>query len=105
VQYTVQSEYAIKNRENIKNVMAEIKRLNNADIKYIAFNLEDNKSFVHFAMFNSDEANHIFSNLESFKKFREELKNSIPEIPPVAEKIFIIDSSFPVFENEEQKTK
>jgi len=105
VRYTVQSEYAIKNRENIINVMAEIKRLNNADIKYITFVLEDKKSFVHFAMFNSDEAKHIFSHLESFKKFREELKNSNPEIPPRAENIFLVDSSFPVFEKEEQKTK
>jgi len=60
---------------------------------------------VHFAMFNSDEANHIFSNLESFKTFQKELKHSNPEIPPMAENIFLIDSSFPLFEKEEQKTK
>ena len=105
VQYTVQSEYASKNRENLKNVIAEIKRLNNPDIKYITFILDDNKSFVHFGLFNSDEASHIFRDLESFTKFRKELDNSDPEIPPKVENIFLVDSSFSVFENDEQQTK
>ncbi len=105
VRYTVQSEYAMKNSENIKNVIAEIKRLNNPNIKYITFILDDNKSFVHFGMFNSDKASHIFRDLESFKKFREELTSSNPEIPPIVENISLVDSSFPVFENDEQQTK
>jgi len=97
VKYTVQSVYAKRNAENINDVVNEIKRLNTADIKYCTFLLDDKKSFVHFVMLKNEEANHILTNLESFKKFRSELKDSNPEISPMVENISLVCSSFTIF--------
>lgn len=97
VQYTVQSVYAKKNAENVTNLINEIKQLNTADIKYTTFLLNDNKSFVHFVMLKDDEANHTLTNLASFKKFREELKESNPEKPPMVENISMVASSYDIF--------
>jgi len=97
VQYTVQSVYASKNAENVNNVVNEIKQLNTADIKYTTFLLDDKKSFVHFVMLKDDAANHTLTNLESFKRFRQELTESNPEKPPMVENITLVDSSYNIF--------
>ena len=97
VQYTVKSEFAEQNVENISTVMRDLRQLNNADIKYTSFVLNDRKSFVHFVMINTEEAGKILSNLDSFKKFQIELKASNPEILPKVENIFLVNSSYDIF--------
>lgn len=59
VEYTVQCEFAKQNAENITKVMSDLKQLNNADLKYSSFILDDKKSFVHFVMTNTEEAGKI----------------------------------------------
>ena len=97
VQYTVKPEFAKQNGENINKAMSDLRGIDNADIRYSSFILDDNKSFVHFAMFKSEDGESVLNNLASFKKFQQELKNSIPEISPKVEKITIIGSSYNVF--------
>jgi len=104
VQYTVKTEYSHHNAENIKTVMADLRRINNADIKYCSFMLEDQKTFVHFLITQTEEANKILTGLESFKKFLSELKASEPEIAPRVENLNLIGSSFDFFESEETKS-
>ncbi|MEP6675029.1 MAG: hypothetical protein ABJA78_07735 [Ferruginibacter sp.] len=97
VQYSVQAGYAENNSENIKRVMEDLRQLNSADIKYSSFLLDDKKTFVHFAMFKSTEAEARFSKLDSFKKFQISLAASNPEVLPKVENLSLIGSSYELF--------
>lgn len=98
VQYTVQDGYVAANQENIRRVMADLAALNNPNIKYSAFLLEDGKTFMHLAMYPDEETSQIVPNLPAFKVFREGLKASQPEIPPKAEKLELVASAYQLFE-------
>ena len=97
VQYTVKSEFVKQNVENINKVMSDLRQLNNADLKYSSFILDDKKSLVHFVMTNTEEAAKILNSLDSFKKFQTELKASNPEISPLVEHISLVNSSYDIF--------
>lgn len=92
VQYTAKQEYAAKNKENILKVMNDLRVINNPGIKYSSFVLEDGKTFMHFAIFENEEANKVLNNMESFKQFQAELKASGPEVPPKAENLSLVAS-------------
>ena len=97
VQYTVKSGYAKRNSENIARVMADVKKQHSNEIKYSTFLMDDNKSFVHFAILKNEEANRLLNNLESFKTFQSELKASMPETPPKLENLSLVASSYEFF--------
>lgn len=97
VQYTVRSEYAKKNSENIVRVMADLRKANNPDLKYSSFLQDDKKSFVHFVISNDEEAEKLLSELGSFKTFQAELKASDPEVPPKVENLSLVGSSYELF--------
>jgi hypothetical protein len=97
VQYTVKDEYVETNKANIQRVMADLKEINNPDIQYSAFLLEDGKSFVHFVMRVNDEAQKTLSELSSFQEFQRQLKESGPEAPPNAENLNLVGSSWDIF--------
>lgn len=97
VEYTVKSEFAKKNAENISKVMNDLKQINNPDLKYSSFLLDDKKSFVHFVMTNTEEAEKILTTLDSFKRFQVDLKASDPEVPPMVKHITLIESSYEIF--------
>ncbi|MAG02155.1 hypothetical protein CMI42_02360 [Candidatus Pacearchaeota archaeon] len=94
VEYTVREDYIETNKENIKAVIEELKSLGDKGVKYFVSN-QGNK-FIHFAIFQNKEATNIVPNLESFKKFREQLKTGA-KTPPVSEDLELVDSSFPFF--------
>jgi len=96
VTYTVQEGYADRNKENIKNVMAELRALNRADIRYSTFVENDGKTFTHFAVWKDAESFKL-DTLESFQKFQTELKASSPEKPPVAAPLTLVGSSYDIF--------
>ena len=100
VEYTVKDDYVQKNRENIEKVMSDLKAMNNPNIKYSSFTLDDGKTFVHFAMYPDQETSDIVSELESFITFRQELKASIPEVPPRAENLSLVASAWEFFESQ-----
>lgn len=97
VQYTVKSEYAETNAANIRRVMNELRELNHPGIKYSTFLQNDGRSFVHFAVTDSEESNNILTGLESFKRFQQELKASGPEVPPKSESLDLVASSYDFF--------
>ncbi len=97
VEYRVKKEYAKTNQINIKQVMSDLKALNNPGIKYSAFMLEDGQSFVHFAVYPDDATSQIVPNLPAFEKFRSELKASGPEVPPKAENLELVGSAYDIF--------
>lgn len=82
VTYTAREEYSETNQRNIENVMRDLRAMNNPDIKYSSFLEPDGKTFMHFAMYPSDETIQILENLPSFNFFRKALKESMPEMPP-----------------------
>ena len=93
VQYTVKEEYVETNKANIQRVMADLKKINNPNIIYSAFLLDDGKSFVHFVMRVDDEAQKTLSDLPSFQEFQRQLRESGPEVPPQAENLTPVGSS------------
>ncbi|NCF64537.1 MAG: hypothetical protein GWP61_01095 [Chloroflexi bacterium] len=97
VQYTVKAEYVETNKANIQRVMADLRKINNPDIKYSSFLLDDGKSFVHLVMRANDEAQKTLGELPSFQEFQRQLRESGPEVPPKAEDLALVGSSWDFF--------
>jgi len=97
VQYTVKESYAETNHKNIKKMMGDLRKLKNPGIRYSAYMLEDGKTFVHLAMYPNEETSAIVNNLESFQSFRQQLKESQPEVPPKAEGLTLVDAAYEIF--------
>ncbi|MCW3116229.1 MAG: hypothetical protein JWM28_311 [Chitinophagaceae bacterium] len=93
VEYTTTQEYAATNIKNIKEVVAELRKLNHPGIKYSTFLMPDGKTFMHFDQFVNEEAHDLLQSLESFKKFSTELWASLPEAEPRLELLSFVGST------------
>ncbi|MBK0379654.1 hypothetical protein [Mucilaginibacter segetis] len=98
VQYTTKAEYAARNQENIKAVVAELKSINHPGVKYSTYLLPDGKTFMHFDHFENEEAHQFLTSLASFKKFADELEASEPETEPKLELLTLVASTEDLFE-------
>ena len=98
VQYTARPEYVAKNKENIGKVMTDLRKINNSGIKYGAYLLEDEKTFMHFTLFENEEAYKVLNGLESFRQFQSELKASGFEVAPKSENLSLVASSYDIFQ-------
>src|ERR1044071_4279606 len=85
--YSVKPEFAEKNKLNIESVMDEVRALNNPGFKYATYVQEDGCTFMHFAVSDRDENAKILFELPAFKKFQQELKESMPVAPPKSEQL------------------
>jgi hypothetical protein len=97
VQYTVKEEYVETNKANIRQIMTDLREINNPDIQYSAFLLDDGVTFVHLVLRVNDEAQKTVSELPSFQQFQRQLKESGPEAPPNAENLTLVGSSWEIF--------
>ena len=97
VVYTTKPDYAAKNMDNIKSVMSDLRRKAHPGMFYHVCVGPDGKTFTHTAFFDSDEDREILNELASFKQFQEQLKASIPEIPPQQEFLTLVGSSAEMF--------
>jgi hypothetical protein len=97
VTYTTKAEYAGQNQANVKIVMADLQKLNNAGINYNSCLGADGKSFTHTAFFNADEDEKILLGLPSFKTFQDQLRASGLEAPPKQELLTLVGSSKDIF--------
>lgn len=97
VQYTVKQEYAEHNKANIAQVMKDLRALNNPDTKYASYLEEDGVTFMHFAQYPDDETARLLNDLPSFAKFRKELKESKPVVPPSSMNMSLVASAFDIF--------
>ncbi len=97
VTYTAKAEYAAQNQANIKNVMADLQKLNHPGINYHSCVSADGKTFIHTAFFKSEEDEKVLLGLPSFKHFQEQLKASGPEVPPKQELLTLVGSSKSIF--------
>jgi len=95
VEYTVRDDFVKNNKENISAVMNELRNLK-AAVKYFVSIKENGKTFVHIAISGDEASSNIIPNLESFKKFKEQLNTGV-ESPPNSENLEIVNSSFDIF--------
>jgi quinol monooxygenase YgiN len=98
VQYTTRPEYAATNKQNIKQIVDELKQLNHPGIKYSAYVLADGKTFMHFDQFENEAAHELLTSLESFKKFSAELWASSLEVEPKLELPALVESTEAFFD-------
>src|SRR5580698_6408700 len=98
VTYTAKAEYSEQNRANIRDVMAELQKINNPGINYNCCLSPDGKSFTHTAFFKSEEDEKALLTLPVFIHFQQQLKASGPEIPPKQEILSLVGSSKEMFE-------
>jgi len=98
VTYTTVLSYAYQNQQNIKAVMADLKKLNYAGINYHCCLCSDGKTFIHTAFFKSQEDKKLLNELPSFKYFQVQLKASGPEAAPSQELLTLVDSSVGIFQ-------
>ncbi len=96
IQYTVSPAFAEANKKNIIKVMDELKSINHPGIRYSSYVLDDGKTFMHFVVFQDEEASKVIGNFESFKHFQAELMASNPEIPPKFENLTLVGSSYDI---------
>lgn len=97
VTYTAKAEYVENNKNNIKNVMTDLKKIDQPGINYNVCLLSDNKTFIHTAFFNTENDQKILNELPSFKNFQEQLKSSGLEVSPKQELLSLVDSSKTIF--------
>jgi hypothetical protein len=97
VTYTTKPEFAEQNQTNIKNVMADLQRLQHSGINYNSCLGADGKTFIHTAFFKSEEDQKLLNELPSFKHFQEDLKSAGFEVPPKQELLTLVGSSTNIF--------
>ena len=81
VTYKVKPDQVKENEELVKAVYRELRQINDPDIHYATFKLDDGQTFVHIASFASEEKKPILTESIPFKAFQEGLKERC-EVPP-----------------------
>ena len=94
VQYTVQPSFAKTNAANIQKVMDALRAHPIDGVNYIAFQLDDNQTFLHLVVARDVEARSKISELPEFKAFQAALKGSKPISPPSPEELSVVGASF-----------
>ncbi len=92
VQQTTTPEFAPINMDNIADIVKELQELNYNGIKYGAWIMPDNKTFMHFDQFETEDDHKLLTSLESFKKFDTELWASGLEAEPKLELLSLVAS-------------
>jgi len=98
VTYTVEEAFASKNQKNLEAFIDDLAKINNPDLRYIAFLGKDGKTFNHFALYVNDEAQKVLFDLPSFQSFQKQRDDSGLEVSPQIEELKLVASSFPIFQ-------
>lgn len=96
VTYTTTASFAEQNQHNIKQVMADLQKLNHPGINYHCCLSADERTFIHTAFFKSEEDQKVLNELPSFRLFQEQLKDGGLEVPPKQQLLTLVGSSSPV---------
>lgn len=97
VHYTTTAEFAPRNQENIRAIADAVAALGHPGIRYSTYLLPDGKTFMHLDHFDSEELHQLLTELDSFKKFDDELWASGLEIEPKLEILDMVASSQGIF--------
>ncbi|PST84748.1 hypothetical protein C7T94_01060 [Pedobacter yulinensis] len=96
VTYTVQPSFVETNLKNVATFIADIKALNNSEIRYVSYLAEDGKTFVHMGTFGSDHAQQQFLALPSFRSFQQARNGSGLEKTEHIECLEVAAASYPL---------
>lgn len=91
VTYKVKADRVEENERLVKAVYEQLGRINHPDVHYATFKLQDGQTFVHIAIFASEEGRQAFGQNEAFKAFQKDIKERC-EIPPKPEPLTEIGS-------------
>ena len=97
VTYTVNSEFILKNQENINEFLKDFKKLKSNDFRYIVYVSEDKKTFTHISMYQNEAIQKELLAVQSFKSFQEQRNNSSLEIPENIEMMALAGASYDIF--------
>ena len=91
VTYKVKPDRVQENEELVKAVYEGLRQINDPDVHYATFKLNDGQTFVHIASFVSMDKQPVLTESKAFKAFQENLKDRC-EIPPDPQKLDEVDS-------------
>ena len=83
VRYRVKAERLREHVDYITEVFGQLRREQPAGIRYAAFRLDDQVSFVHVASIETADGTNPLNGLAAFRAFTERIKDRCDE-PPVA---------------------
>ena len=86
VTYKVKPDRVKENEELVRAVYNELRKINDPDIHYATFKLDDQQTFVHIASFASEEKKPILTESAPFRAFQEDLKERC-DVPPNPQKL------------------
>ena len=89
--YKVKPDQVEENEELVKAVYDELRQINDSDIHYATFKLDDGQTFVHIASFAAEEKKPILTESGTFKAFQEGLKERC-EVPPNPQRLNEVDT-------------
>ena len=73
VKYTVKADRVEENERLVRAVFAGLKEIGDPGIRYATFKLEDGQTFVHMALYDSQEKQDIVSGSPAFAEFQKDL--------------------------------
>ena len=86
VTYKVKADRVEENEQLVKAVYEGLRQINDPDIHYATFKLNDGQTFVHIASFALMDKQPILTESKPFKTFQEKLKDRC-ETPPDPQKL------------------
>ncbi len=96
VQYTVQQNFVEENKANIGKVMDALRSHPIEGLKYAAFTLADDQTFVHLNIAKDEETLARFTKMDEFKAFQKALKESQPISPPSVKTLVLVGAGFEI---------
>lgn len=97
VTYTVKPDFAQKNQENINLFMADFKKMNTNDFRYVSYLCEDGKTFVHISHYQNEEIQSRLLQVPTFLSFQKQRDDSGLEGLPKIEVMKVVASSQEIF--------
>ena len=96
VEYKVRPEFVEQNKVNIQRVMDALLQNPIAGLKYVAFTLDDNQTFVHLNISRDESTLSQFTSLEEFQSFQKALRESEPISPPAPVPLNLVGAGFEI---------
>ncbi len=91
VTYKVKDDKVEENESLVRAVYEELHHINNPEMHYATFKLDDGQTFVHIASFDSEGGRETLSNCNAFKEFQKDIKERC-EVPPKPQKLSEVGS-------------
>lgn len=97
VTYTVKSDFAHKNQDNINIFLEDFRKINSNDFRYVVCVGEDGKTFTHISMYQNEVIQKQLLAVESFKSFQQQRNGSRLEIAEKVEMMELVGASHDIF--------